>query len=169
MSEARFRKRPVEVDAICWNGQNLGSVQAFASGALGIGTVEGGALPLWVVKSEAVCNVQQGDWIIREADGSGYYPCAADVFAATYEPADGKPDRAEAAEAAEAKLAAIGTALREHYLAGISCDHARKEDNPVCACSRVFLGWHPSVGEAVEAWIGHVMEVAGGEGEAGNG
>ena len=91
MSEARFRKRPVEVDAICWNGQNLGSVQAFASGALGIGTVEGGALPLWVVKSEAVCNVQPGDWIIRETDGSGYYPCAGDVFAATYEPA-GPPD-----------------------------------------------------------------------------
>jgi hypothetical protein len=60
----------------------------------------------------------------------------------------------------------FGRALREHYLAGISCDHARKEDNPVCACSRVFLGWHPSVGEAVEAWIGHVMEVAGSEGEA---
>lgn len=88
MSTARFRKRPVVVEAICWNGQNLGSVQAFASGALGIGTVEGGALPLWVVKSSATCRVEQGDWIIREPDGSGYYPCAADVFAATYEPAE---------------------------------------------------------------------------------
>jgi hypothetical protein len=68
-------------------------------------------------------------------------------------------------EQAEAKLAAIGTALREHYLAGITCDRAREEDNPVCACSRVFLGWHPSVGEAVEAWIGHVMEVVSDEGE----
>ena len=60
----------------------------------------------------------------------------------------------------------FGQALREHYLAGISCDRARHEDNPVCACSRVFLGWHPSVGEAVEAWIAHVMDVAGSE-EAG--
>jgi len=57
----------------------------------------------------------------------------------------------------------ITRALREHYLAGISCDRARHEDNPVCACSRVFLGWHPSVGAAVEAWIGHVMEAAGQE------
>ena len=57
----------------------------------------------------------------------------------------------------------FGHALREHYLAGISWDRARHEDNPVCACSRVFLGWHPSVGEAVEAWIVHVMDVAGSE------
>ncbi|HEV2451644.1 MAG TPA: hypothetical protein VGS62_06940, partial [Streptosporangiaceae bacterium] len=28
------------------------------------------------------------------------------------------------------------------------------------------LGWHPSVGAAVDAWIGHVMEAAGGEHEA---
>ncbi len=57
----------------------------------------------------------------------------------------------------------FGHALREHYLAGITCDRGRKEDNPVCACSRIFLGWHPSVGEAVEAWIVHVMDVAGSE------
>ena len=54
----------------------------------------------------------------------------------------------------------VAAALKEHYLAGITCDHARHEDNPVCACSRVFLGWHPSVGQAVEAWITHVMEAA---------
>jgi len=47
--------------------------------------------------------------------------------------------------------------LREHYLTGITCDHERGMDNPVCACSREFLGWHPSVGAAVEAWIGHVL------------
>ena len=68
--------------------------------------------------------------------------------------------------AAEANLAGIGTALREHYLAGIGCDHARKEDNPVCACSRVFLGWHTSKEAAVTAWVEHVMEVAG-DGEQG--
>lgn len=82
----RYRKRPVEVDAIQWTGQNLGDVQAFGSGAVGIGTLDGGALPLWVIKSAATCRVERGDWIIRETDGSGFYPCAGDVFAATYEP-----------------------------------------------------------------------------------
>ena len=65
----------------------LAAVKDFASGEVGIGTVMGDALPLWVVKSSATCHVELGDWIIREPDGSGYYPCAADVFAATYEPA----------------------------------------------------------------------------------
>lgn len=48
--------------------------------------------------------------------------------------------------------------LKRHYLAQIVCDHERKMDNPVCACSLVNLGWHPSVGEAVDAWIEHVIE-----------
>jgi hypothetical protein len=69
------------------------------------------------------------------------------------------------AGAVEGKLRA---ALREHYLAGISCDRARNEDTPVCSCSQVFLGWHRGRRPAVEAWIGHVMEMAdrdGGEQE----
>lgn len=81
-------------------------------------------------------------------------------------------DIAIAGAIAEVVTAAVrgrfGEVLRVHYLAGITCDRARKEDNPVCACSRVFLGWHPSVGEAVEAWIVHVMEVADGDEEGGD-
>jgi hypothetical protein len=83
------RKRPTEVEAIQWTGCNFADVKAFGSGAVGIGPVEGGALPLWVVKSSATCRVERGDWIIRERDGSGFYPCNADVFAAIYEPAGG--------------------------------------------------------------------------------
>lgn len=49
--------------------------------------------------------------------------------------------------------------LESHYLAQVVCDHDRKMDNPICSCSQVFLGWHPSVGEAVQAWVDHVMEV----------
>lgn len=47
--------------------------------------------------------------------------------------------------------------LQRHYLAYVACDHERGMDNPQCACSLVDLGWHPSVGEAVEAWIDHVL------------
>jgi hypothetical protein len=50
--------------------------------------------------------------------------------------------------------------LRAHYLADVICDHERARDNPVCACSLVFLGWHGSVGLAVEAWVDHVMAEA---------
>ncbi len=30
--------------------------------------------------------VKEGDWIIAEPDGSGFYPCNPDVFAVKYEP-----------------------------------------------------------------------------------
>jgi len=29
-----------------------------------------------------------GDWIIKEPDGRGHYPCKPDIFAATYEPVE---------------------------------------------------------------------------------
>lgn len=46
--------------------------------------------------------------------------------------------------------------LKDHYLVTVECDHERGQDRPVCACSRVDLGWHPSVGHAVEAWTDHL-------------
>lgn len=58
---------------------------------------------------------------------------------------------------ADRKGRTLRTVLREHYLAQITCDHEQKLDNAGCACSLVFLGWHPSVGEAVDAWIDHVL------------
>jgi hypothetical protein len=50
--------------------------------------------------------------------------------------------------------------LREHWLHAMECDHETKQDKPHCACSRVDLGWHPSVGAAVEAWLEHVVVAA---------
>lgn len=50
--------------------------------------------------------------------------------------------------------------LAKHYLAQVVCDHERGLDNPNCSCSLVHLGWHPSVGAAVAAWIDHALERA---------
>jgi hypothetical protein len=46
--------------------------------------------------------------------------------------------------------------LAVHYLIDVICDPETRRDNPVCGCSQVFLGWHPSIGEARQAWIDHV-------------
>jgi len=68
-----------------------------------------------------------------------------------------------AAEATvERQRPVIEAALRQHYLAEIVCDHQRKMDNPWCACSLVNLGWHPSVGDAVQAWVDHVLDALDG-------
>lgn len=52
--------------------------------------------------------------------------------------------------------------LRSHYLAEVVCDHDRKMDQPRCSCSLVNLGWHASVGAAVDAWVAHVVEQSRG-------
>lgn len=65
-------------------------------------------------------------------------------------------ERAAAIEGVRARLA-------EHYLAQVVCDNERGMDNPICSCSMVHLGWHPSVGAAVAAWIDHVLAAPGGE------
>ncbi len=35
---------------------------------------------LWVQKSGAWCDINIGDYIIKEPDGSGLYPCAQAIF-----------------------------------------------------------------------------------------
>lgn len=52
-------------------------------------------------------------------------------------------------------LGHVQATLKRHYLAGIECSHERGMDLPMCACSLVDLGWQPSVGAAVDAWITH--------------
>ncbi len=54
----------------------------------------------------------------------------------------------------------LAEAFRYHYICSIECDHENKLDRVICACSTINLGWHPSVGKAVDAWHKHVMHAA---------
>jgi hypothetical protein len=91
---SRFRKRPVEVDAMQWLG---GAVAAgpvidwvLATGGTAryhepdyMGRAEG----IWInTLDEGTMNASPGDWIIRGVEGE-FYPCKPDIFEATYEPA----------------------------------------------------------------------------------
>ncbi|MFF3497403.1 hypothetical protein ACFYWS_39430 [Streptomyces sp. NPDC002795] len=88
----KFRKKPVEINAIRWTGDNIDAVMGFmhpqqpihpndlshmrftnADDLVGIETLEG------------VMFASKGDWIIRGVQGE-FYPCKPDIFAATYEP-----------------------------------------------------------------------------------
>jgi hypothetical protein len=60
----------------------------------------------------------------------------------------------------EREAARLRETLRIHWLAGIECDHETKRDRPSCACAAVDLGWHSSVGAAVDAWLAHVLSEA---------
>jgi len=91
---AKFRKRPVEVNAIQWTGKNLDEITEFleekaiknsvSSGYnfyLDYQKVDGG-LVIKTLEGEHIASI--GDWIIKGVNGE-YYPCKPDVFRDTYE------------------------------------------------------------------------------------
>jgi len=82
----RFRKIPVEVEAVRWDGENVQLVAwfchpftvEFRSGSAFISTLEG--------RMEA----RKGDWIIKGVEGE-VYPCKPGIFAQTYEEVGDEP------------------------------------------------------------------------------
>lgn len=52
----------------------------------------------------------------------------------------------------------VAKVLKEHYLTSVICDHDAKTDVACCWCTTWSSGPRPSVGEAVDAWVAHVLE-----------
>jgi hypothetical protein len=80
----KFRKKPVVIDAIEWDGTN-GALDAIADLALDCGRrvhLVGGSLEIPTL--EGVMTASFGDWIIRGVGGE-IYPCKPDIFEMTYE------------------------------------------------------------------------------------
>lgn len=84
---AKFRKKPVVIDAVVWRGQISELAPLLTgSGAPEVGeSFSDGALIIKTLEGEMRANL--GDWIIRSVKGE-LYPCKTDIFNATYEPAD---------------------------------------------------------------------------------
>src|SRR5215469_11687543 len=83
MPYTKFRKKPVVIDAVRYDGKNLSEILDFA----GRDNVElrsrtGGQLMITTLEGEHIASV--GDWIIRGVKGE-FYPCKPDIFEATYE------------------------------------------------------------------------------------
>lgn len=91
----RYRKRPLEVCAIQWTGENWPAVEAFVglrpdSDGPGVFPTAAGDLALWIEKSNTWRpDLPVGDWVIAERGGIGFYPCTVEQFEETYEPVDG--------------------------------------------------------------------------------
>lgn len=97
MSAATYRKKPVKVEAIHYNGANREEVATFMGNT---GKVEEAKLPgpgrgvhdgIVIRTLEGNMTASIGDWIIKGVQGE-YYPCKPDIFAATYEPAGAEQD-----------------------------------------------------------------------------
>jgi len=82
---AKFRKKPVVIDAVRYVGDNFNEVRWFVGNGVPLHQV--GDSKLGIQTLEGVAYASPGDWIIRGVKGE-FYPCKPDIFEATYEPAD---------------------------------------------------------------------------------
>ena len=76
----RYRKRPVVIDAIQYDGMNHEEIGRFAGFDV---SLENGTLFVKTLENRRL-EADIGDWIIKGVKGE-FYPCKPDIFAATYE------------------------------------------------------------------------------------
>ena len=70
---AKFKKKPVIVDAVQWDGTNVKEVTVFTG---------------WQAAAlKGNINADINDWIIKGVKGE-FYPCKPDIFEATYDRLD---------------------------------------------------------------------------------
>ena len=77
---SHFRKKPVEVKAVQWTGDNLGEVVRFGSDHIWLDASQ----RLRVETLEGTVVARLNDWIIQGVAGE-FYPCKPQVFEQTYE------------------------------------------------------------------------------------
>ena len=105
MTGQRFRKKPVEIEAVRLGWDTWGEICDFAGvGKLDEGKPEGcyigrdgvptkefpgddGKIGLWIPTLEGLMLGTEGDWIIKGVAGE-LYPCKPYIFEATYEAVD---------------------------------------------------------------------------------
>ena len=81
----KFRKKPVVIDAVRWNGQNGIEIQCFIKDGSWHWTVEDSQEELYIETLEGKMKANVGDYIIKGVNGE-FYPCKEDIFNKTYEP-----------------------------------------------------------------------------------
>lgn len=75
-----YRKKPVEIQALQWTGENQAELYKFVPAHLRIEEEDG----LYIVTLEGNHKALIGDFIIRGVKGE-FYPCKPDIFELTYD------------------------------------------------------------------------------------
>ena len=84
---AKYRKKPVVIEAIQFDGINHNEIREFMGLELSIQTMSGelSVKSTFDIKTlEGVMQAQKGDYIIKGVQGE-FYPCKPDIFIETYE------------------------------------------------------------------------------------
>lgn len=75
----KARKKPVEIEALQWNGYNYGAISKF----LGENLVDSNE-NLYIRTLEGDMLLTEGDFIIKGIEGE-FYPCKENIFYQTYD------------------------------------------------------------------------------------
>ena len=78
----KFRKKPVVIEAIRFNGRNSADIHEFCGEYV---REPVGEDYLEIITLEGIVKAQPGDYIIKGVNGE-FYPCKPDIFEQTYEP-----------------------------------------------------------------------------------
>jgi hypothetical protein len=82
----KFRKKPVVIEAYCYNQQPENYRPDWLTDKVSDGTVVTYEQCAVIKTLEGEMRADLGDWIIKGVKGE-LYPCKPDIFEATYEPA----------------------------------------------------------------------------------
>lgn len=77
----KFRKKPVEIEAVQFTGDNAGEVLGFIGNARGAYAL-GDSIVIRTLEGDHKASLN--DWIIKGTAGE-FYPCKPDIFAEIYE------------------------------------------------------------------------------------
>ena len=77
----KFVKKPIVIEAVQWDGNNLHEVMTFGGQNL---VFAGNYNQILIYTKEGTMQASVGDWIIKGIKGE-FYPCKPDIFEATYE------------------------------------------------------------------------------------
>lgn len=79
----KYRKKPVVIEAVKWNGRNARELMRFTDGAVSFVSIYGREYA-YIQTLEGTMRASVGDYIIKGVDGE-FYPCEPDIFENTYE------------------------------------------------------------------------------------
>ena len=85
----KYKKKPVEIEAIQWTGENVKEVFLFGLNQQDLTeeTIDQLKLPsgdLYIMTLEGTMIASKGDFIIKGVKGE-FYPCKPDIFNMTYD------------------------------------------------------------------------------------
>lgn len=89
----RYRKKPVEVEAVRWTGDNADEMSAWMGADFDVLDPADATddpdqtATIFVDANSRWLGIVTGEWVIR--DRLGFYPCKAEMFEVAYERVDG--------------------------------------------------------------------------------